>query len=108
VTKLSRRAVGRGLLAARPPTDRRVLAARHGALRSLGLRHAEMLTADLYRGPELDAFLERALRPGFEDANMLTRIVTLELALRAATPGHAVPDANESREAALRLLVSPP
>jgi hypothetical protein len=108
VTKLSRRAIGRGLLAARPPTDRRVLAARHGALRSLGLRHAEMLTADLYRGPQLDAFLERALRPGFEDANMLTRIVTLELALRAATPGHAVPDANESREAALRLLVSPP
>jgi len=71
-----------------------VTAARSSLLDQLGaeqpLTHATMRSASLYKAAELDAFLAQARRPDFADTEMLGRVLTVELALRAT--GAQLPD----------------
>lgn len=87
-TNVSRKYLTRGLLAPAPVFHDRVTAARGALLDQLNadtpFNHANLRSASLYKARELDDFLERARQPDFADTEMLGRIITIELALRAA------------------------
>jgi hypothetical protein len=55
------------------------------------LRAGTMRTGGVYDPAALDAFVARSQSAAFDGWSMLGRIATLELALRAADPGTAVP-----------------
>jgi hypothetical protein len=88
VRKLSERA-GRQLLVPEPPYAFTFTAVRRAMLRQLAgpgpqLRHADLVSGALYDPQALDAFFERANEAGFPETPLLGRILTVELALRAA------------------------
>jgi hypothetical protein len=87
IVKLSTRAFGRPLLMPQPRLDPRSADARVRVLDDLKLKHAEMLSGGLYNFRRFDEFLARARDPGFPHGTLVARIITLELALRATTPG---------------------
>lgn len=87
ITNVSRKYMARGLLAPAPVFNDRVTAARRALLDQLGaeqpLTHATMRSASLYKAAELDAFLAQVRQPDFAETEMLGRVLTVELALRA-------------------------
>jgi hypothetical protein len=80
--KLSQRTLGRALLPGRtdawwcPPAARRAAVA--------ALTQDQLRSRPLYDEPALERLLERAGEPAFEETTMLGRVLTAELALRAA------------------------
>ena len=91
LNKMSQRSIGRQLLPLPPqdfycPANARRAAmnfvARDGELRADSLR-----SAPLFDRRGLDALLERASAPGFEETAILGRVLTVELALRALDTG---------------------
>jgi asparagine synthase (glutamine-hydrolysing) len=80
--KLSQRTLGRALLPGRteawwcPPAARRAAVA--------ALTHDQLRSRPLYDEPALERLLERAGEPAFEETTVLGRVLTAELALRAA------------------------
>lgn len=85
--KTSQRAFGRTLFPQESPRrffgpERRAILDHVGGGRSL--THADLRSASLYKQRELDEFLQRARADDFPDTDLLGRIVTVELALRAA------------------------
>ena len=87
INKISDKALGRTLLAAPPPTWDWEDKANNSVLDALdaeGFSHARMRSAPLYDAHRLDDFFARSRTPGFTETPMLGRIVTVELALRAA------------------------
>lgn len=88
ITKVSERVLHRPLLLPEGPADPVRAAARESLLASIGdgrpLRAQALRSADLFKAGALEALLARAGEPGLKDATLLQRIITVELALRAA------------------------
>ena len=88
LNKLTQKATGRPLLRSSSPPDERTVSARRAVLDQLtageALMPGSMRTGRLYAPAALDQLVQRARRPDFDDDRLLGRIVTLELALRAA------------------------
>jgi hypothetical protein len=86
--KVSQRTLGRAVLPQRSPTRYFGHPERRAVLRQLGgerpLTHEHMRSSSLYKRDELDAFFQRAQSANFSDSTLLGRILTVELALRAA------------------------
>jgi hypothetical protein len=86
VTKLAQTSIGRPLLAPPEPGWWAPRAARAAAVELLGvsrkIRRREMRSLALYDGKALEEFLESALADPVRDAELLGRIITVELALR--------------------------
>ncbi len=85
--KLSQQAFGRPLFPQEPPRryfgpERRAVLNQVGGGRPI--THEDMRSGSLYKPGELDEFLRRAQDGDFPDTNLLGRILTVELALRAA------------------------
>jgi hypothetical protein len=87
VAKLSYRAIGRAVLASRTPPQPAVTRARCTLVRELRkegvLDPGRMRSAPLYKPGALEPWLDLAERPVFADNELLGRVVTVELALRA-------------------------
>lgn len=87
LNKLTEKATGRGLLSRSDQPDERIVSARRAVLDQFtggeALTPASMRTGRLYEPAALGQLVERARRPDFDDDQLLGRIVTLELALRA-------------------------
>lgn len=88
VNKVGRQAVGRAPLARSAAPDLEAARARCNALDAMGegatLSAGGMHTAHLYAPAALDALLSAARSPGFSDGEMLDRVLTVELTVRAA------------------------
>jgi hypothetical protein len=88
ITKVSERVLHRSLLLPEGPADPVRATARESLLRSIGdgrpLRAHALRSAELFKATALEALLARAGQPGLRDATLLQRIITVELALRAA------------------------
>jgi hypothetical protein len=88
VTKLTQTTTGRPILAPSPTVDERIVSARRAILEQLSkdgaLTPSEMRAGRLFKLAALEELLERAARPDFPDDELLGRIITIELALRAA------------------------
>jgi hypothetical protein len=90
LSKLSEKAFGRGLPSKSAAPHPRIIAARQACLSSIrnGTNGRSicgpMRSASLYHKQRLDAMLRRAHEPQFQEAEMLGRILTVELALRVA------------------------
>lgn len=84
---VSRKYLRRGLLAPAPVFNDRVTAARRALLDQLSADqpfvHANLRSAPLYDPQQLDAFLRKAYEPDFTQTDLLGKVVTVELALRA-------------------------
>jgi asparagine synthase (glutamine-hydrolysing) len=91
LNKLSQRAIGRQLLPRGPQDFYCGATARRAAMRHVAgggeLSAGELRAAPLFNRHELDDLLRRAARPGFEETTILGRVLTVELALRAADAG---------------------
>jgi hypothetical protein len=91
VNKISQRALGRPLLPRGAEDFYCDAASRRAAMRSLAdggeLRAADLRSATLFDGRELDDLFRRASAPGFEETPVLGRVLTVELALRALDAG---------------------
>lgn len=87
LNKLTERATGRGLLSRSDAPDERIVSARRAVLDQVkggeALEIGRMRTGRLYEPGKLDDLFQRAMRPDFGDDELLGRIVTLELTLRA-------------------------
>lgn len=89
-TKLTLKALGRGLFAAAAVEDPRLVAGRGALARHLDLSPDTLLSASLYRAPALAAFLRRASSPDFAEGTLLERLITVEMIMRAtAAPARA-------------------
>jgi hypothetical protein len=88
LNKLAERATGRGLFSRPNHPDERIVAARRAVLDQFtgdeALTPQTMRTARLYDPAALGQLVERARRPDFDGDELLGRILTLELTLRAA------------------------
>lgn len=88
VNKVGRQALGRAPLARAAAPDLQAARARAKVLDVMGegapLSSGGMYTAHLYSPAGLQALLSGARLPGFSDGEMLDRVLTLELAVRAA------------------------
>lgn len=84
---VSRKYLRRGLLAPAPVFNDRVTAARRALLDQLSADqpfvHANLRSATLYDQQQLDAFLRKAYEPDFTQTDLLGKVITIELALRA-------------------------
>jgi hypothetical protein len=88
ITKLSERVLHRPLLLPAGPSDPIRAASRGALVESFDdgrpLRWEQMRSRALFKRAELGELLSRAAEPGLPDAGLLCRILTVELALRAA------------------------
>jgi hypothetical protein len=88
VTKISERVLHRPLLIPSAPSEAQRAAARGAFVDTFDdgrpIRWEAMRSRPLYKRSVLDELLSRAGEPGLSDAGMLSRILTLELALREA------------------------
>lgn len=88
VTKLSDYLLGRPLLMPHAPSDPIRAMARQSVVNELGegrrLQAETMRSASLFKADALNSLLSRAGEPGLEDATLLQRTLTIEMALRAA------------------------
>ena len=82
--KLGEKATGRSLLAPKPVVLPGIATGVSSFLRRQHLRAAEMRSGSLYDARTLDRLLTAAERPGARPSDLVGRIVTAELALRAA------------------------
>lgn len=87
VNKLAQK-VGLNVFAAQKAPDRRLVSARRAVLEQVskegGLTAAKMRAGPLFKPTALAGLVERAARPDFAQAELLGRIITVELALEAA------------------------
>ena len=83
LNKVSSRAIGRELLPASLPTGPSMTAAISGFLATLDLDPSTMRSGSLYAAEPLRGFLGAARGGTFADLDLLGRIITVELALRA-------------------------
>jgi hypothetical protein len=88
INKVSQKALGRTLLAPAPGIFPWEHTATNNVLDHLGreqpFEYANMRSAPLFDPSALDDFLERARDPDFTETDLLGRIITVELAMRAA------------------------
>ncbi|MDQ3955218.1 MAG: hypothetical protein M3285_06690 [Actinomycetota bacterium] len=88
VNKISHKLIGKTLLAPPPPTWEWESRATNATLDWLGrddpFVHANMRSGPLFDGRRIDSFLTEARDPGFTNTPLLGRVITVELALRAA------------------------
>jgi hypothetical protein len=93
IATLSRRYLHRSFLAPAPVFNDRVTAARRTLLDRLNQEapfvHANLRSGSLYNPEQLDAFLRRAYNPDFTQTDLLGRVITTELAMRAVESGGA-------------------
>jgi hypothetical protein len=83
ITKLTLNVRDGGLLARGGVEDPRVAMGTRALVRQLDLTPSAMLSAPLYHTRWLEAFLRQAETPGFSQGDLLDRMITVELVLRA-------------------------
>jgi hypothetical protein len=83
ITKLTLNVRDGGLLARAGVEDPRVATGTRALVRHLDLTPSTMLSTPLYQPRWLEEFLRQAVTPGFAQGDLLDRVITVELLLRA-------------------------
>jgi hypothetical protein len=84
ITKLSRKHWGKGLLAAKALEDPRLMAARRTVINRVPLSVDTMHSQSIFQKDALANLLQRSKARDFDQTDLMSRVITVELTLRAA------------------------